>query len=144
MPTPQVPPPKPPVPSLEPHETELARKAQLLQQVRESRVSLLANMGEVRGRDPEKHYGWVNVHESRVTYYQGMGYVVCRDPKIQTQWVQADGSHRRGDLLLMECPRDLKEAWNYDAELRAIEDVENATHTFKTFAGRNGVPVIEG
>lgn len=134
--------PKPP--AVEPPDAsqlEFERKAKLLQQVRVMRESQLARLGELQGCKPDTHYQWVNVHPSRVTFYQGRGYTICRDPDVQSLWRMADLTHVRGDSILMQCPKELKEAWDYEAEMRAIEDLENSSATFQNFAERNGVPV---
>ena len=133
----------PTAPAKEPHEIEIERKRALLAKIRSTRTSLLSSLAQVEGRNPSKHYAWVNSHQSRITAYQGMGYEICRDPLISTQWKKEDGTHVRGDAILMETSKEMKEMWDYDTELRAIEDLENAQGSFKAFAEREGVPIIE-
>lgn len=128
---------------LRPHEIELQRKMALLRKVRVQRESLANSMAQVDGKDPAMHYSWINRHESRMTWFAGQGYVVVTDPKIKTSWKREDGTHVRGDLILVARPKDLHEAWKYDAELRAVEDLESSRDSFKAFAGRNGIPVEE-
>lgn len=147
--TPQKPPQKPtaaappPAEPLQPHEIEMKRKAVLLAKVRVQRASLLDSLTQIDGMDPAKHYAWVNRSEARVNTFAGMGYVICTDPKVKTRWRNDEGKHIRGDMILMEIARDYKEAWNYDAELRAVEDLEHSRDSFKAFGERNGVPVEE-
>lgn len=126
-----------------PHETELERKRALLARVRATKASLISQLSQIEGRSPTKHYSWVNRHEARVMTYRTMGYEICRDPNVKTQWRQSDGTHVRGDLVLMEIDQDLYEAWQYESERSAIEAVEAAQDTFREFAGRSGVPVYE-
>lgn len=133
--------PKVPTTTLEPHEVEMHKKMELLAKVRSTRSSMLQHLASIEGKDPSKHYGWIHNSEPRITHFRAQGYEVCKDPKVKTQWRREDGTHVRGDLILMECPKDLHEAWKVDGELRAIEDLENSRNSFTAFAERSGVPV---
>lgn len=126
---------------LQPHEIEMERKRALLAKVRVTRDSMLQNMAKIEGGDPNKHYGWVNNSDARITFFQAQGYTICKDPKVKTRFKREDGTHVRGDVILMERPEEEHEAWKYESELRAVEDMENSQASFKTFAARNGVPV---
>jgi hypothetical protein len=72
-----------------------------------------------------------------------MGYEICKDPDIVTDWKKEDGTHIRGDAILMTISKELKEAWKYDSELRAVADLETSRDSFKAFGDRNGIPVEE-
>lgn len=133
----------PSVEGKQPHEIELERKKNLLAQVRATRDSMLTSMAEIRGKRPDTQYSWINRNEARMTWFQGQGYVVVTDPAVTSNWKREDGTHVRGDAILMSRPKDLHEAWKYDAELRAIADMESSRDSFKAFAGRNGIPVDE-
>lgn len=141
------------VEGLQPHEIELQRKRALLAKVRTMREGWITNKGKIDSKDPKKEYVWVNMHEERRSWYEGMEYIVVKskvettaDGKIKvlagpvTQWVRADGTHRRGDLILYEIDRELKEALEIDGDLRAVEQMESAKEGFKAFAERENVP----
>lgn len=132
-----------PAEALLPHETEQARKLALLSQVRSTRASMLAQLAQIEGMKPDKAYIWANIHETRVNRFRSMGYEICKDPDVKSQWRKDDYTHVRGDVILMQVPKELHEAWHYDSELRAIEDLDNSQVGFKEFAARNGVPVDE-
>jgi hypothetical protein len=104
---------------------------------------MLQNMAKVEGRKPDKHYSWINRDENRITHFQAQGYVICKDPDIKTNWKKEDGTHVRGDLILMETSAELHEVWKYEGELRAVEDLEASRDSFKAFAGKNQIPVNE-
>lgn len=125
----------------EPHEIELQRKIELLQKVRGIRDRAIMYRGLVQNMDPNKVYVWVNMHESRQTWFQSLGYVLCIDPTVTTQWKKEDGTHRRGDLILYECPRDLYEALKLDSQLRGIEALESSKEIFKSFAEQSNIPL---
>jgi hypothetical protein len=125
----------------QPHETEQERKLALLARVRSTRSSLLAQLAQVEGKNDSKDYIWANNSEARLTTFKTQGYEICCDPKVKSQWVREDGSHVRGDLILMEISKELREAWKFNSEDLAVSSLENAQTGFKEFAERNGVPV---
>lgn len=148
MPLPNASPPKLPVvqtvtEQLEPHEKEMLRKQELLKKVRIVRERLAQNRGMVDGMNPSKAYVWVNISDNRQIEYQSTGYELCRDPNIKSKWKQADNTHKRGDAILYEIDKDLHEALDMDAQLRAVEGVEGAREGFKAVAFQNGVPIYE-
>lgn len=120
---------------------EKERRLALLKRVRTLRESILTNRGEVKGKKPNKDYVWVNTRADRRTYFEGLGYQVCRDPDIQTRWKKEDGTHQRGDLILYECDRELREAIRLDAEMRSLEAIEGPQQSFEAFAERSAVPL---
>lgn len=124
-----------------PHEAEFERKQRLLEKVNVIREGLLAHRNDIKGKDPAQHYSWVHNSQARITNFQAMGYEIVRDPKIETSWRREDGTHVRGDLILMQISEEMYEAWQYSDAIRAIEGVEDSQGQFKEFAGRNGVPV---
>lgn len=70
---------KVPAAAAQPHEIEQQKKIRLLQQVRETRSSMLSQLASIEGRDPAKHYSWINSAEPRVTHFRAQGYEICRD-----------------------------------------------------------------
>jgi hypothetical protein len=154
MPLPPTPPQSVPLPTsksvalaqateLDPHEKEMLRKATLLSKVRMVREFLASNQGMVEGMKPDKIYVWVHISDNRQIHYQSMGYELCTDPEIKSKWKRSDGTHKRGDVILYQIDKDLHEAIDMEAQLRAIEAVEGAREGFKAFAERQGVPVYE-
>jgi len=138
-------------PALQPHEIEREKKRQLLAKVKTLRENWVLNLGRIDG-DPKKAYVWVNQHESRVIWYEGLQFAISRSvvevkdgrPQVvsgvKTNYVREDGTHRRGDLILMECDREFKEALDAEGELRAVEQLEGAKQSFEAFADRERVP----
>jgi hypothetical protein len=123
------------------------RKMELLRQVRQHRADTLFAKGRVRAADPakapipeDKVFVWVNKNEHRQVHYISSGYTVCKDVRVTTNWAQPDGTHVYGDMVLMECPKDLYMAMKLDNEYRALEGVEGE-ELFKAFAERAGIPV---
>lgn len=125
---------------LEPHEKELLRKQELLKKVHIIRERLAQNRGMVDGMNPNKAYVWVNISDNRQIEYQSTGYELCKDPNIKSKWKQSDNTHKRGDAILYEIDKDLHEALDLDAQLRAVEAVEGAREGFKAVAAQFGVP----
>lgn len=128
---------------LEPHEKEILRKQELLKKVRIIRERLAQNRGMVEGMNPSKAYVWVNISDNRQIEYQSTGYELCRDPNIKSKWKQVDNTHKRGDAILYEIDKDLHEALDLDAQLRAVEAVQGAREGFKATAAQHGVPTYE-
>jgi hypothetical protein len=134
---------KPPAPPPSPEQLEMKRKQALLAKVRTLREKLHTNIGDVEGKDPAKHYVWVNINDNRQITFQSLGYEVCRDPNIKSPWKKSDGTYVRGDLILYQIDKDLHEALELDSQLRALESVDGASEGFKAVAEREGVPVYE-
>lgn len=138
---------------LQAHELELEKKKSLLAKVKTLRESWVLSRGRIDQRDPSKEYVWVNKDEERITWYEGREFSVTRS-KVErtpegtlrvvsgpkTQWVKEDGTHKRGDLILMEIDKDLKEALDTDSDLQAVEALEGSKQGFEAFATREGVP----
>lgn len=114
---------------------------ELLAKVRILREQSMLGKGQVKYGNPFKTYVWVNKNENRLNYYISMGYVICHDPKVATSWKQADGTHVRGDVILMEIDKDLHDAIKFDGELRAVESVGESKGMFEAYAASKGIPV---
>jgi hypothetical protein len=118
-------------PAPEPHEIEIQRKLELLRNVRVTREKVGMNrwgLNEAMA-DPTKVYKGVNRNPARMTEYIGLGYQVCRRPHL-TPHQQEDGSHVRGDLILMEVDKDLYEALCQDSVIRGYEQIEGEKEKF--------------
>lgn len=116
------------------------RKRKLLAKVRIRREAMQTS-GKVEG-DPNKVYCWVNIRDERQTFFQAMGWTLVKDPNVRTNWRQADGTHKRADLILYEIPREEYEAISAERELRSIEALEGAEKSFETSAAHNGAPTF--
>ena len=138
MPLPNV-----PATTTAPHESEAARRAALLARVRQTRAKLIFNRGEINGNKPNKEYSWVNRAEERIVFYKAMGYEICRDPDIKSAWRQEDGTHIRGDVILMEVDKEWHEALRLDEQDRAVSALEGKTDEFERDMARVGVPTFK-
>lgn len=58
-----------------------------------------------------------------------------------TNWEAEDGTHVRGDLILMEIDKDMHEALQMQAQLTADELLQAPQQEFKDFAEGQGAPV---
>lgn len=149
--------------TLEPHEIESRKKEDLLKRVRTIFENRLFHLGKVENMDSAKAYCWVNQHDEQLMQYQGMGWVISKsklklvDGKVQrevggrvmvesgprTNWVREDGTHRRGDLILHEIDREMKEALDSYGEQKAVEQLEGSKDRFRAFAERERLPIKE-
>jgi hypothetical protein len=118
--------------TLEPHELEQKRKMELLARVRVMRENSVRDRGKVRKGDPTMSYCWVNQDTRRQVEFKSYGYEICRDPNVETrpEYKQADGTHRRGDQILYQVPKDFKEALDYDDASRGFEMLEAPRQRF--------------
>lgn len=120
---------KPPVPlEKPPHITELERKKTLLAKVKTLRDNATFMQGAIIEGNPGKEYCWVNTREDRRVSYEAMGWVLCKDPLVKTRWQQADGTHKRADLILYEIDKEMAEAiqaYNTIKGMNPVEDSEN-------------------
>jgi hypothetical protein len=128
---------------------ELAKekKMELLSKVRQMREDTINQKGKVWPSNPdnppsEKVFVWANSNEHRVVAYKSEGYTIVQDgtTRIRTNWVREDGTHRYGDLILMEIDKDLWEMIKLDEQIRAVENAEGQS-MFEAFASESGIPV---
>lgn len=144
QPTPSVKPVSvPAAPQLEPHELEMKRKQELLQRVKVLRERMTLNRGMINNMSPDKIYVWVHNSDNRQIFYKGLGYELCVDPKVESAWKQADGTHRRGDLILYQIDKDLAEAIKLYEQAKALDNVDAAESGFNMAAQREGVPTYK-
>lgn len=124
-------------------ELEQQRKMELLRKVRTLRERAILDRGQISGGKPDKDYIWVCTDERSQAEFQGLDYKVCTDPSVKSKYRQEDGTHRRGDLILYEVDKELREAYHFDSAFRSIEQLEASFKavTFRQFAEGAGVPV---
>lgn len=124
-----------------PQEDREARFKRLLSQVRETRMKARFQASQVKGR-PDRTYIWVRNDPHTMIDYKALGYEVVRnDPGVKTQWPQEDGTHVRGDVILMQIDRELREVMDYESDLRATEGLSGSREAFKEFAYKSNIPV---
>ena len=120
-----------------------ARKRALLAKVKllEDRSRKVENL--LKDPDPAYAYVWVYNHQQRIDFYRQMEFrLVDKSDKVSSEYKRPDGTHVRGDTILMKCPRDLQEAWNASRELNAIEQMEGRKTQFGDWAAQSGVPIV--
>lgn len=122
---------------------EQERRMELLRKVRTLRERATLDRGKISGGDLDKDYIWVCNDERSQAEFQGLDYRVCTNPKVESKYKQADNTHRRGDLILYEVDRELREAYHFDSAYRSIEQLEESfmATQFRQFAAGAGVPV---
>ncbi len=109
-----------------PHQRELIRKKELLSKVQAGRQKIdRTQFGAVTAGDPAMHYSWVNQRPESMVIFEGLGYEVCRDPKVETRFKRGDGTHVRGDLILMQVSKEVYEQIQAEDDYRAIEALQD-------------------
>lgn len=125
---------------------EKEKKARLLQRVQELRSNpRRLNDAEVTG-DPEKVYCWVYNHPQMIAEYERLGYTVVSNSNgktVQSRWRANDGTHKRGDTILMQTGKEDAEALEIFAAMSAVEQVSNAKAQFMDFANGAGIPLFQ-
>lgn len=116
-----------------------------LSQIKLLRQRAILDAGKVKGGDPKMHYSWINDHPDRIKYYESLDYRICKNEGIRKacpDWAKADGTLHRGDLVLMEVPKDTKDAIEYSELLDAAESKDQAEAVFMAFADKHNVPAF--
>jgi hypothetical protein len=135
---------QPPVPlEKPPHVLELERKKALLARVKTLRESNFRQKGAILEGNPSKEYMWVNTKEDRRVSFEAEGWVLCKDPAVKTRWLQADGTHKRADLILYEIDKELFEGLMAYNQIKGIERVEGVDEMFLDAVGPLGVPTYK-
>jgi hypothetical protein len=113
-----------------------------LAQVKQSHSNLLTNISKVVGEKGTR-YSWINRDKSRVAEMQALGYklVTSEDKNVESNWKQKDGSHTRGDVVLMKIPEMYAQALDYFDQERATSGLEDTKTNFREFADTNNAPV---
>ncbi len=120
-------------------ETTLERRQRLLAKVQPF-LEKARNLRRVEGGKPDKEYVWISTAPQRRQIFEAMGYTACRDLGVKTAWKQEDGTHVCGDAILYEVDKELREAYNFASELRAVQAMEGGQDEFLEFAGKHNVP----
>jgi len=123
----------------------LEKAREKLSQIKLLRQRAVLDAGKVKGGDPATHYSWVNDHPDRIKSYEAIDYRISKSEtirKAQPEWARQDGTIRRGDLILMECPKDHYDAIKYSELLDSAESKDQAEAVFLAFADRHNVPAF--
>jgi hypothetical protein len=115
-----------------------ARFERLVREVRINREAARIGLGNVTG-EPNTQYVWVNRAEQRIISFESMGYVIVgKDDPVTSKFRREDGTHVRGDLILMKLPKDLHEMYKWDSEKQAVSSQQQPKDEFKDWARRQG------
>lgn len=130
----------------DPHEIEMERKKALLARVRVMREKTQLNRGAINldMADPNKVYHWINKDQSRIIEFTGLGYQIVRTEPVKkgarglSDWQAADGTHVRGDLILMCVDREIYEALSTIAAAEGYERLQGVREAFNSMVERTG------
>lgn len=129
------------------NEQEKAEKLRLLRmKVRTLREGNLLRSNLLEGKDPAYAYHWVHNAPERISHFRGLHYELVRggpdgnDPVKSAGFEQPDGTHVRGDSVLMRVRKEIAELLIAENDLRAIEAVESAREEFFDYSQAQGVP----
>ncbi len=126
----------------DPVQVELQRKRDLLKRVSVLREGNLNLTNILRGTDPAYNYVWVFNHPDRIAHFEGMSAELVKgQDSTESRFKKDNGTHVRGDTILMRMHKDLAEAYNAERELRADEAVSGHKREMLDWAEQNGVPV---
>lgn len=133
-----------PVQKLQPHEIEQRRMRELLSKVRIKREANAFGRGNISEASPHfdrsKKYVWINTNQHRQIEYLGLNYEIVKTPNPKpgeeplSSWQREDGTHVRGDLILMAVDKEFYEALKLEEQLRAFEAMEIPAQQFADFA----------
>ena len=127
-------------------DAEKQKKARLLARVQVLRETpRQIKDAEVTG-DPEKTFCWVYNHPQMISEYERLGYSVVSNSNgkgVQSRWKANDGTHKRGDTILMQVSKEEAEALEVFAAMSAIEQVSSAKTQFLDFANGAGIPLFQ-
>ncbi len=128
----------------DPRQVEMQRKRDLLARVRVLREGNLNVSNLLRNQSPDFNYVWVFNHPDRVAHFEGMAaeLVKNQDP-VESRFKKDDGTHVRGDTILMRMHKDLADAYNAEREIRADEAISGHKQNMTDWAEMNGVPVMK-
>lgn len=127
---------------MDPARAEYERKKQLLERVRTLREGNLSISNLLRNQDPEYVYIWVFNQPQRIDQFLGMqAELVGKPDKVESNFRRTDGTHVRGDTILMKLRREIAEAYHALREIQASEAVEGAKQEFLDWGEREGVPI---
>jgi len=104
----------------------------------------LLDRGKVEG-NPNYAYKWVNAHEQWQESQQALGWTKVNHKEDKALKVASENFKRsngevvRGDTILYYIPKDFATALGYQAEISAVEAVEQRRTDLSTFAKASGL-----
>lgn len=128
------------------NDNEKAEKAKLLRdRVRTLREGNLNLTNLIRNRNEAYAYHWVHNSPDRINTFQGLHYEIVRhgaggNDAAETGHQKPDGTHVRGDTILMRCRKEIVELLNMENQLRATEAIDGAKEEFFDFSRAEKVP----
>ena len=136
----------PPAAEMSADNIEKAKMAELLKKVSVLRDTVSRrNDAEVEG-PPDMSFCWVFDDPRMISQYEGMGYSLVTKSnggEVKGRFRRSDGTHKRQDSVLMQIPKDMKEAWETDAAMRAVDQVRGAKSQFSEFAAESRIPMFQ-
>ncbi len=135
-----------PVEQLSADDAEKLKRARLLAKVQVLRETpRTINDVKVDG-SPEHQYCWVYDHPQMIAEYERLGYDVVRSAngkEVKSKWRRQDGTHKRGDTILMFIGKEDAEALEIFSAMSAIEQVSSAKSQFMNFAEGSQIPIFQ-
>ena len=127
-------------------DAEKVKRARLLAKVKVLRETpRTINDVKVEG-SPDNAYCWVYDHPQMISEYERLGYDVVRAANgktVQSKWRRPDGTHKRGDTILMVISKEDAEALEVFSAVSAIEQVSSAKSQFTDFAQGSSIPIFQ-
>ncbi len=97
---------------------------------------------EVRDPKTDKEYRWANMKSANVDRKNTQGWEICKDPSVKAGFFR-DGTHKNGDLILMEMPKELAEKRRKEIEDRGRSYERIAQQDFHEMGKRMNVETFE-
>lgn len=129
--------------NITPNEEILKRKRDLLARVRAMQDYSVNERGAVKGKNPDFVYCWVYNHPGMIAEYKSREYEIVEASfdACETHFVQKDGTHVRGDTILMRVSKDIHEALELARDLAATEASDGHKEQFEDWGQTYSVPV---
>lgn len=116
-----------------PDSKQQAAFAKLLAECQVIYENATQSLGAILNGDPKKRYVWAHYSGNALAARAAAGFEIVKDskekaeksPTTRPQWRQADGSYRRGDVVLMSIDKDRGDALKIYPELKAIMNLRN-------------------
>jgi hypothetical protein len=122
---------------------EKERKIALLARVRVMKENARSGVAvPLKDTDPGYVYLWAFNHPDRIAQLSNKEYeLVGKNDKVSSAFKKPDGTHVRGDVILMRCKKETAEAFGLLAELDSIEQLGSKSD-FENFAVQRGIPLF--
>lgn len=130
-------------PAVDAKQAEKERKMALLARVRVMKENSRSGVTvPLKDADPAYVYLWAYNHPDRIAQLNNKDYeIVGKNDKVSSAFKKPDGTHVRGDVILLRCKKETAEAFGLLAELDAIEQLGSKSD-FENFAAQRGIPLF--